>query len=91
MKKYIKPNKRYFIINVDEPYAEKIYSVLKEGQQAKKEWPEGDISFKEWKHLTFETDGCAGCKYFSRAPERDPCDECTRMHCNTLSDFYKAK
>jgi len=53
MKKWMKPGNKYFIINIDEPYAEKIYQVLKEGQIAKGEWPEGDISFEEWVKETF--------------------------------------
>ena len=43
----------YFVINIDEPYAEEIYEVLKKGQAAKGEWPEGDISFEEWKRQAF--------------------------------------
>jgi len=49
----MKPGRRYFIINIDEPYAEEIYKVLKKGQTKKGEWPEGDISFEEWKKLTW--------------------------------------
>ena len=54
MRKKIKPGRRYFIINIDEPYAEEIYEVLKRGQMAKDKWPEGDISFREWIEQTFE-------------------------------------
>lgn len=54
MLKKIKTDRKYFIINVDEPYAEAIYNILKVGQTAKGQWPEGDISFEEWKKLTFE-------------------------------------
>jgi hypothetical protein len=53
MEKQMKPYRKYFIINIDEPYAKKIYEVLKQGQMAKGEWPEGDISFEEWKKQTF--------------------------------------
>jgi hypothetical protein len=53
MRKNMKPGRRYFIINLDEPYAEEIYKVLKKGQMKKNEWPEGDISFEEWKKLTW--------------------------------------
>lgn len=49
----MKPGRRYFIINIDEPYAGEIYEVLKQGQMAKDDWPEGDISFKEWQNQTF--------------------------------------
>lgn len=49
----MKPGRRYFIINIDEPYAGKIYEVLKQGQMAKDDWPEGDISFEEWQNQTF--------------------------------------
>jgi len=53
MKKIMKPGNKYFIINTDEPYAKAIYEVLKAGQIAKGEWPEGDISFEEWIKRTF--------------------------------------
>ena len=52
--KEMKPERRYFIINIDEPYASEVYEILKRGQMAKGEWPEGDISFEEWKDKTFE-------------------------------------
>jgi hypothetical protein len=52
--KRIKQNENeYFIINIDEPYAEDIFEILKRGQMAKGEWPEGDISFEEWQEETF--------------------------------------
>lgn len=53
MLKEIKPGRKYFLINIDEPYAEHIYEILKAGQIAKGEWPEGDINFEEWKKITF--------------------------------------
>jgi hypothetical protein len=53
MRKEMRPGRKYFIINIDEPYAEKIYEVLKIGQMEKGEWPEGDIDFDEWKRQTF--------------------------------------
>lgn len=56
MRKIIKPGRRYFIINIDEPYAEEIYKVLKKGQMKKGEWPEGNISFEEWKKQTWPED-----------------------------------
>lgn len=49
----MKPGNRYIIVNIDEPYAEEIYEVLKRGQEDKGEWPEGDISFEEWVRETF--------------------------------------
>jgi hypothetical protein len=54
MIKDMKPGNKYFAINVDEPYAEKIYEVLKQGQIEKGEWPEGNISFKEWVEKTWK-------------------------------------
>ena len=54
MRKEMKQGRKYFLINIDEPYAKKIYAVLKEGQMAKGEWPEGVIDFEEWKRQTFE-------------------------------------
>ena len=53
MLKEMKPGNRYFVINIDEPYAWKIYDVLKAGQIKKGEWPEGDITFEEWIDQTF--------------------------------------
>ena len=51
-----KPGRFYFIINIDEPYAEEIYEILKKGQIAQNKWPEGDITFEEWKkRITSET------------------------------------
>ena len=58
MKKAMKPGQRYFVINIDEPYAQEIFEVLKRGQLAKgdpqKHWPEGaGISFRQWVALTW--------------------------------------
>ena len=53
MLKDMKPGREYFIINIKEPYAHEIYEVLKRGQMAKGEWPEGDITFEEWQEETF--------------------------------------
>lgn len=53
MLKKMKPGRNYILINVDEPYAEAAFNVLKAGQMAKGEWPEGDIGFLEWKDRTF--------------------------------------
>jgi hypothetical protein len=57
MRRWIKPERRYFIINIDEPYAEEIYKVLKRGETRKGKWPEGDISFEEWIELTWPNEG----------------------------------
>lgn len=64
MKKLMKPGRRYFIINIDEPYAEKIYEVLKQGQTEKEEWPEGDICFEEWKAQAFGREEKTNHKYY---------------------------
>lgn len=48
MLKTMKPGRHYIIVNIDEPYARALYEVLKAGQIAKGQWPEGDISFEEW-------------------------------------------
>ena len=48
----MKPGRFYFIINIDEPYAKEIYEILKKGQIAQDKWPEGDITFEEWKERT---------------------------------------
>ena len=57
MLKQLKANNLYFVINIDEPYAEKIFHVLKEEQTKLNEWPEGDINFKTWVFQTFGQDG----------------------------------
>ena len=49
----MEPGRKYFIINIDEPYAEEIFKILKKGQIKKGEWPEGNISFEEWIELTW--------------------------------------
>lgn len=48
-----KPGRNYFTINIDEPYAPLIYETMKKGERDKGTWPEGDISFEEWKQLNF--------------------------------------
>ncbi|MFA5866893.1 MAG: hypothetical protein WC891_02890 [Actinomycetota bacterium] len=53
MLKQMKPGRNYFIIKIDEPYAWKVFDVLKAGQIKKGEWPEGDITFEEWIDKTF--------------------------------------
>ena len=55
MKKGMKYGRMYFIINTDEPYAGAIYDVLKAGQIAKGQWPEGNLTFEEWHLQTFGT------------------------------------
>ena len=53
MLKQMKPGRRYFIINLDEPYAPEIYEILKRGETVKGTWSEGDITFSEWIRRTF--------------------------------------
>ena len=55
MLKEMKDNRRYIFCNIDEPYAEAVYAVIKCGQMAKGEdaWPEGDMSFKNWIEWTW--------------------------------------
>ncbi|MGI6352601.1 MAG: hypothetical protein ACOX6M_13030 [Armatimonadota bacterium] len=43
MRKEVKPGRRYFVINIDEPYAPEIYEVPKKGQTAKGERPKGIV------------------------------------------------
>lgn len=58
MLKQLKPGRLYFVINIDEPYAEKIFEVLKEEQTKLEQWPEGpNITFKEWVFDTFGQEG----------------------------------
>jgi len=58
MLKQLKPDHLYMIIDIKEPYIEKIFEVLKAGQIEKEDWPEGpDITFKEWVHDTFGQEG----------------------------------
>lgn len=56
MYKIMKPQNKYMIINIDEPYAKIVYEVLKYGQMQKGEWPEGDISFEEWIEFSWSDD-----------------------------------
>jgi len=61
MLKQMKPGRRYFIINIDEPYAEAIFAVLKCGEQMKRRSEseearireEFDVTFEEWIEETF--------------------------------------
>jgi hypothetical protein len=53
MHKIMKPGRKYFVINTDEPYASDVYAILKNGQLAKGAWPEGDITFEEWMARTW--------------------------------------
>ena len=57
MLKKMKPGRKYIIVNINEPYAKQVYEILKKGQIKKGEWPEGDISFEEWKKLTWPSKG----------------------------------
>lgn len=53
MQKTMKSGRRYFLINIDEPYAKDIYYYLKNGQIAQDKWPEGNIPFEDWIKVTF--------------------------------------
>lgn len=53
MLKQLKPDRLYFVINIDEEYAPKIFQVLKEEEMKKGTWSEGDIDFEEWVQQTF--------------------------------------
>jgi len=57
MLKQIKPDHLYMIVDIKEPYIEKLFEVLKAGQIEKEDWPEGDISFEQWVKDTFGQDG----------------------------------
>jgi len=57
MLKQIKPDHLYFIIDIRESYAEKLFEVLKAGQIEKDDWPEGNITFRQWVHDTFGLEG----------------------------------
>jgi len=50
----MKEGREYFIINIDEQYAPEIYKILKRGQMVKGDWPEGDITFEQWKLIAFQ-------------------------------------
>ena len=82
MHKEMKENQRYFIINIKEPYAKAIYEVLKAGQIAKNEWPEGDISFEEWIAQTWPPSSyCTNCAHL-----RDSCIMSSdRVHCKLIN------
>ena len=57
MLKQLKPGHYYIVINLDEPYAEDVYEVLKYGQMQKGEdaWPEGDIDYLQWVRRTWSS------------------------------------
>ena len=57
MLKQLKPDNLYFVIRINELYAEKIFNVLKEEQTKLGDWSEGDITFREWVFKTFGQDG----------------------------------
>jgi hypothetical protein len=87
MRKEIREGKRYFIISIDEPYAREIYEILKKGQTAKGEWPEGDISFEKWIDLTWPEIHCTGCRHlnpFQGVPGCFP--HCTRLNYRLYRD-----
>jgi hypothetical protein len=65
MLKQLKPNHLYMIVDIKEPYIEKLFHVLKLGQIEKNDWPEGnDIDFKTW---VFQTFGQNGLNYLEAA------------------------
>ena len=53
MLKQLKPDRLYFIINIDESYASRIFEVLKEEETKRGNWSDGDISYREWVEQTF--------------------------------------
>lgn len=57
MLKQIKPDHLYMIVDIKEPYIEKLFEVLKAGQIEKEDWPEGNIDFETWVFQTFGQDG----------------------------------
>lgn len=57
MLKQLKPDQLYFVIRINEPYAKKIFEVLKEEQTKLGDWPEGSITFEEWVDKTFGKTG----------------------------------
>ena len=64
MLKQVKEGRLYFVIDIKENYAEKIFQVLKKGQIEKNDWPEGkDITFEQW---IFETFGQEGLDYLAK-------------------------
>ena len=57
MLKQLKPDHMYMIVDIRENYIEKLFEVLKAGQIEKNDWPEGNITYREWVKLTFGQDG----------------------------------
>ena len=70
----MKPGNRYIIINADEPYARAIYEVLKAGEIAKGQWPEGQINFETWFEQTYNVTYEEYISYtrFMKAHKDDP-------------------
>ena len=63
MLRQLKPGRGYIICNVDEPYAEDVFEVIKHGQRQKvvtgedfHGWPEGDIDYKTFIRQTWPDD-----------------------------------
>jgi len=57
MLRQLKPDHLYMIIDIAEPYAPRIFEVLKEEEIKRCGWPEGDISYREWVEQTFGQKG----------------------------------
>jgi len=57
MLKEIKANDLYFVIRLNEPYARKIFDVLKEEQIKLNDWPEGDLTFEQWVYQMYGEEG----------------------------------
>ncbi len=78
MLKQLKENELYFVIRINEPYAEKIYAVLKEEQTKLGDWPEGNISFGAWIVQTF---GQEGANYVDKETSKESvgvtCGDCS--------------
>jgi hypothetical protein len=74
MLKRFKPDKCYFCIRIDEPFAKEIYEVLKRELTAMDRWPEGDIDFEEWKRQNWKENEKAKIeKVKSILREREAC------------------
>ena len=84
MLKNMKPGNRYIIVNIDEPYAEEIYEILKRGQLEKEDWPEGELTFAEWCEETFGIEEFWECDWCGETlPIREKyCPFCTYVDLN---------
>jgi len=73
--KEMKSGRYYLLVNIDEPYAEDVFEIIKCGQMAKENpetaWPEGDIDFRDLVAQTWPDDEGANAAWYTGQRWRD--------------------